>query len=376
MVGKSYKTDLVIIGAGPVGLFSIFQAGMLKMSCHVVDTLEFVGGQCTALYPEKPIYDIPAHPQILASDLIANLQNQAEPFSPFYHLGQRVERLKKLPNGNFLATTSLNNEIEAKAVIIASGCGAFGPNRPPIPDIEKYEGKSVFYSVNSKENFTYLIVSVVTTLLVNSVYMSIEFFNHWRKTLVEKEEFKRTSLSAEFEALKNQVNPHFLFNSLNTLSSLIDENPVQANEFVQKLSSVYRYVLTHRDKETVLLQDEVEFIKSYIFLNKIRFGENLNIHINLNEACLQLNIPTLTLQMLVENAIKHNVISANKPLTVYINCDKEYIEVTNNLQAKLMTVESSGIGLSNIVERYKYLTTKQVFINKTETNFSVKVPLV
>jgi sensor histidine kinase YesM len=231
-------------------------------------------------------------------------------------------------------------------------------------------------TLNSKESYTYLIVSVVTTLLVNSVYMSIDFFNHWRKTLVEKEEFKRTSLSAEFEALKNQVNPHFLFNSLNTLSSLIDENPVQANEFVQKLSSVYRYVLTHRDKETVLLQDEVDFIKSYIFLNKIRFGENLNIHINLNEACLQLNIPTLTLQMLVENAIKHNVISASKPLTVYINCDNEYIEVTNNLQAKLMTVESSGIGLSNIIERYKYLTTKQVFINKTETNFSVKVPLV
>lgn len=231
-------------------------------------------------------------------------------------------------------------------------------------------------SLNSKENFTYLIVSIVTTLLVNSVYMSIDFFNHWRKTLVEKEEFKRTSLSAEFEALKNQVNPHFLFNSLNTLSSLIDENPTQANEFVQKLSSVYRYVLTHRDKETVLLQDEVEFIKSYIFLNKIRFGENLNIHINISNACLPLNIPTLTLQMLVENAIKHNVISANKPLTVHINCEQEYIEVSNNLQPKLMTVESSGIGLSNIVERYKYLTTKQVFIHKTETSFSVKVPLI
>jgi sensor histidine kinase YesM len=231
-------------------------------------------------------------------------------------------------------------------------------------------------SLNSKENYIYLIVSVVTTLLVNSVYMSIEFFNHWRKTLVEKEEFKRTSLSAEFEALKNQVNPHFLFNSLNTLSSLIDENPTQANEFVQKLSSVYRYVLTHRDKETVLLQDEVEFIKSYIFLNKIRFGENLNIHINLTSACLALNIPTLTLQMLVENAIKHNIISANKPLTVHINCDDEYIVVTNNLQAKLMTVESSGIGLSNIVERYKYLTKKPVFIQKTDIDFSVKVPLV
>lgn len=153
MINQTYKTDIVIIGAGPVGLFAIFEAGMLKMSCHVVDTLEFVGGQCNALYPEKPIYDIPAHPKILASDLISNLQKQAEPFSPFYHLKQRVEKLEKLANGNFVVVTSSNNQIEAKAIIIAAGCGAFGPNRPPIAGIEKYEGKSVFYLVNSRNDF-------------------------------------------------------------------------------------------------------------------------------------------------------------------------------------------------------------------------------
>lgn len=231
-------------------------------------------------------------------------------------------------------------------------------------------------TLNSKENFTYLIVSVVSTLLVNSIYMSIEFFNHWRKTLTEKEEFKRTSLSAEFEALKNQVNPHFLFNSLNTLSSLIDENPKQANEFVQKLSSVYRYVLAHRDKETVLLQEELEFIKSYIFLNKIRFGDNLTTAIDINDDCYSLHIPTLTLQMLVENAIKHNVISSQKPLQINIGCKDGFIEVSNNLQPKLMLAESSGIGLNNIIERYKFLTKLEVFIAKTETCFTVKVPLL
>lgn len=218
--------------------------------------------------------------------------------------------------------------------------------------------------------------SFVSFLTISATYEASRYFILWKKTIVEKEALAKANLQSHLEGLKNQVNPHFLFNSLNTLSSLIDENPTQANEFVQKLSSVYRYVLTHRDKETVLLQDEVEFIKSYIFLNKIRFGENLNIHINLTSACLALNIPTLTLQMLVENAIKHNIISANKPLTVHINCDDEYIVVTNNLQAKLMTVESSGIGLSNIVERYKYLTKKPVFIQKTDIDFSVKVPLV
>lgn len=230
--------------------------------------------------------------------------------------------------------------------------------------------------LNSKESLTYVIVAIVITLLVNSIYTSIEFFNYWRKTLKEKEEFKRTSLSAEFEALKNQVNPHFLFNSLNTLSSLIDENPRQANEFVQKLSSVYRYVLAHRDKETVLLQEEVEFIKSYIFLNKIRFGDNLTTAIDINEECFALHIPTLTLQMLVENAIKHNVISSQKPLHITIGCKDGYIEVSNNLQPKLMLAESSGIGLNNIIERYKFLTKQEVLITKTETCFVVKVPLL
>ncbi len=146
------KTDIAIIGAGPVGLFSVFQAGMLKMKCHVIDTLEAVGGQCISLYPEKPIYDIPAFPQILAKDLIENLVQQIEPFEPVFHLNQRVEHLSK-KDGNFILETSAGNVIEAKAVIIAAGAGAFGPNRPPLLNLEQYEGKSVFYMVKRKEDF-------------------------------------------------------------------------------------------------------------------------------------------------------------------------------------------------------------------------------
>ncbi len=149
---NTHSTDIVVIGAGPVGLFTIFEAGMLKMHCHVIDTLDFLGGQCTALYPEKPIYDIPAHPQISAEDLIKNLEIQAAPFNPVYHLGQSASKLSKTTEG-WVVTTSKGVEISCKAIIIAAGCGAFGPNRPPINGIEEYEGKSVFYMINRKEDF-------------------------------------------------------------------------------------------------------------------------------------------------------------------------------------------------------------------------------
>ncbi|NDF12637.1 MAG: NAD(P)/FAD-dependent oxidoreductase, partial [Proteobacteria bacterium] len=146
------KTDVVIIGAGPVGLFAVFELGMLKIKTHVVDTLDFIGGQCTALYPEKPIYDVAGHPAIDAQDLIKNLEKQAAPFSPVYHLGQQVMKLEKTASG-FTVTTSKNTVIACKAVVIAAGCGAFGPNRPPMENLEGFEGSSVFYMVHSRETF-------------------------------------------------------------------------------------------------------------------------------------------------------------------------------------------------------------------------------
>ena len=149
-----YKTDIVIVGAGPAGLFSIFEAGMLKMKCHVIDTLETIGGQCVALYPEKPIYDIPAHPKVLASELIELLEAQAEPFHPTYHLNQQVQKIDEKNDGSFVVETSKNIKIECKAIIIAAGCGAFGPNRPPLENIEQFEGSSIYYSVRNKKEFT------------------------------------------------------------------------------------------------------------------------------------------------------------------------------------------------------------------------------
>lgn len=148
-----HTTDIVIIGAGPVGLFSVFEAGMLKMQCHVIDALEGPGGQCAALYPEKPIYDIPAHPDILAEDLVRKLEEQAAPFKPVYHFGQRVEKLAQTASGEWQVETSTGTQITCKAVIIAAGCGAFGPNRPPLENLEQYEGTSIFYMVGKREQF-------------------------------------------------------------------------------------------------------------------------------------------------------------------------------------------------------------------------------
>lgn len=154
-VGKMvvHQTDVVIIGAGPVGLFAIFECGMMGLKCHVVDTLDMVGGQCTALYPEKPIYDIPAFPKVLAGDLIDNLKQQADPFNPTYLLGQQVVSLEATPDERWLLKTSTGTVLDAKAVLIAAGVGSFGPNRPPLEGIEDYEGKSIFYYVKSREAF-------------------------------------------------------------------------------------------------------------------------------------------------------------------------------------------------------------------------------
>lgn len=147
------KTDVIIIGAGPTGLFAVFECGMLGMKCHVIDALGEIGGQCTALYPEKPIYDIPAHPDILAGELIEKLEAQAAPFAPVYHLGQQAEKLDYLPDGSVRITTSKGTVIDAAAVIVAAGAGAFGPNRPPLDGIEAYENTSVFYMVKRRADF-------------------------------------------------------------------------------------------------------------------------------------------------------------------------------------------------------------------------------
>ena len=153
MVDYLHQTDVAVIGAGPVGLFTVFECGMMKLKCHVIDTLDIVGGQCAALYPEKPIYDIPGFPRIMGQELIDNLKEQAAPFEPVYHLGQQVTELQRTSTDRWRLTTSAGTTIVAKIIIIAAGAGAFGPNRPPLEGLEAFEGKSIFYYVKSREDF-------------------------------------------------------------------------------------------------------------------------------------------------------------------------------------------------------------------------------
>ncbi len=146
------RSDVAIIGAGPVGLFAVFECGMLKMRCQVIDTLDAIGGQCVALYPEKPIFDIPGYPRIGATELIDRLAEQAAPFHPTYHLGQRVDTLTRVGDDWELGLSG-GKRLRARAVVIAAGVGAFGPNRPPLERLAEFEGKSVHYLVKRREDF-------------------------------------------------------------------------------------------------------------------------------------------------------------------------------------------------------------------------------
>jgi thioredoxin reductase (NADPH) len=147
------KTDICIIGAGPVGLFAVFEAGLLKMRCHLVDSLPAIGGQLSEIYPKKPIYDIPGFPSILAHELVDNLKKQIDPFNPTFTLGERVEGLRKLDDGSFELTTSDKTIIHCKVVAIAAGLGCFEPRRPELPNIILYEGKGVSYMIKDPETF-------------------------------------------------------------------------------------------------------------------------------------------------------------------------------------------------------------------------------
>src|SRR5690349_13472383 len=147
------QTDIGIIGAGPVGLFAVFEAGLLKMCCHLVDVLPQIGGQLSEIYPKKPIYDIPGFPEVKAEELVENLRQQIAPFKPTFTLGERVDRLVKTDDGYFHVTTSDDSEIRSKVVVIAGGLGCFEPRKPELERLEHFEGKGVVYMVKDPEKF-------------------------------------------------------------------------------------------------------------------------------------------------------------------------------------------------------------------------------
>lgn len=220
------------------------------------------------------------------------------------------------------------------------------------------------------------IAALMVSALVVASYETLSFYLQLQNAVAEKAELERQNVESQLEGLRNQVNPHFLFNSLNTLTYLIPEDPDKAVRFVQKLSKVYRYVLESREAKMIPLKDELEFLHAYIFLLKERFGENLQIKLHdLNGATDGAIVP-LTLQMLFENAIKHNVISAGKPLSVEMFAENGHLVVRNNLQRKNQVMDSTGIGLDNIRTRYRMLTDREVQVIASRDYFTVLLPLV
>ncbi|MEM9338155.1 MAG: histidine kinase [Bacteroidota bacterium] len=215
---------------------------------------------------------------------------------------------------------------------------------------------------------------LVVTLIVNVFMHGRGFLLGWRQASIDMERLKIEQISTRYESLKNQVNPHFLFNSLNALSSLVYDDQAKAVEFIRRLSQVYRYVLDKREQELVTVDEELTFAQDFIFLQKIRFGENLQVTIS-NEEKEKGFLPPLALQLLVENAIKHNVVSERYPLKVVISLGNEVCVVENNVKEKL-SKDSTGIGLNNLKERYKYLTDRKVEIEKTDQKFIVSLPIL
>jgi len=218
--------------------------------------------------------------------------------------------------------------------------------------------------------------AIFCTIMIIAIYESIYFMNELKKSVEEKETLKRESLKAQLDALKTQVNPHFLFNNLNTLTALIPDTPKQAIEFVQQMSKVYRHILEVQDEKTIPLKDELDVLKAYGFLLKTRFGNNLDIEMDVPADKLQQRIVPLSLQLLMENAIKHNIVSSEKPLKIKVFAQNGHLVVSNNLQVKNQLIESTGIGLENIRNRYKLLINDEVKVDESGESFTVSIPLI
>ncbi len=219
-----------------------------------------------------------------------------------------------------------------------------------------------------------LIFTVLITFLITTIHEAVFFYQQWKLNFSRSISLEKDNLEARYNALKAQVNPHFLFNSLNSLMSLLDNNP-KAEKYVQDLSEYLRYVLLSNSKEEVTLHEELENLEKFFHLQKLRFDENLTVEINIQPTSLAQYIPPLALQMLVDNCIKHNIITLKHPLKIEIFQHDNKITVRNNKQLK-KTEESTGQGLKNIEGRYRFIGGESIKIESDDNYFSVTIPLI
>ncbi|MRI00018.1 histidine kinase [Kriegella sp. EG-1] len=236
-------------------------------------------------------------------------------------------------------------------------------------------GDSIGAFLASQRYYSYWIPMFIAVIITLAFY-AFHFYKHWQENKVKEQKIIAGTASAKFDALKNQLDPHFLFNSLNVLTSLIEEDPNQAQKFTTSLSKVYRYVLEQKNKDLISVDEELQFAKTYVRLLKMRFEDSIVFEIPEQSIDPEAKIIPLSLQLLLENAVKHNVVNSERPLHIKVFEKENMLVVSNNLQAKQVVRKSSGVGLQNIKQRYQILTDRKVNINKDTSSFSVELPML
>lgn len=221
------------------------------------------------------------------------------------------------------------------------------------------------------------LVSYLFTLPVAAIYEGNHLYRQWWNTYYEAEKLKKENLQSQLDSLKAQINPHFLFNSLSTLSSLVAEDPAKAERFIDELASVYRYLLKTNEQPLTTLEQELRFIRAYFNLLQMRFGPSIGLEVDIDLRHYPFLIPPLTLQLLLENAVKHNMALSGRPLSIRIYSDEaNNLFVTNNLQKKTNIVASNQTGLQNIASKYRLLKQPDIVVKQTQTHFQVLIPLI
>jgi len=233
-----------------------------------------------------------------------------------------------------------------------------------------------FLTFLNEESFEYYLNTSILAVCISGVFYAFFYYKHRQETKVKEQKIIAGTASAQFDALKNQLDPHFLFNSLNVLTSLIEEDPEQAQRFTTALSKVYRYVLEQKNKELVPVDEEFAFARTYVRLLKMRFEEGIHFEIPEKSTDPEAKIVPLSLQLLLENAVKHNVVTPDRPLHIQVTEEDGCVVVTNNLQEKKVITKSSGVGLQNILQRYSLLSQREVGIEKDKMKFRVSIPVL
>lgn len=288
----------------------------------------------------------------------------------FYRINQQLNKLLTLEK-QFSLRISLDFIINASLAIISSGAIHFLIIRAISPN----SVESIWLTY--KESFLILwILMVVLVLMYNIIMLVFYAYNHYAEGQIAEVKIERKQLKLQFEALKNQLSPHFLFNSLNTISSLIHQDEDRAEEFIRRLANTYQYVLGTHNQQLISLEKELEFVNAYYFLLCVRFNEGLDLKINIPHNLLLHKVPPLSLQILLENAIKHNVFSKDDPLVINLSAlgDTE-LKMVNNKTKPPQVVKSNNVGLKNVQKRYSYFTENKVTV-KDENDFEVRIPII